>query len=210
WDGTFAILGSSGTTGVPKFAVATHLQYYFRLANYGEILPAGKRRRYLSTLSMSFSAGRVAFLSHLLRGDTLIFFPAIFFASEFAEAVSRHQATVAYVVPLALRQLLAIAGSETPLLPDLDVLLTAGAPLFPDEKRDILRKLTPNFHEIYGATAIGPISVLRPQDVLERPDSVGRPFPLVEVEIVDESGQPLRNGEAGHLRCRGPALTSPL
>lgn len=206
----FAILASSGTTGLPKFTVATHLQYYFRLANYREAMPSGKRRRYLSTLSMSFSAGRVAFLSHLLYGDTLIFYPAMFSAAEFVEAVSRHEASVAYVVPSALRQLLAIAETDKPLLPGLDVLLTAGAPLFPDEKREIFRKLTPNFHEIYGATAIGPMSLLRPQDMLERPESVGRPFPLVDIEVVDDNDRPVAAGETGRLRCRGPALTSPV
>src|SRR5260370_39775667 len=71
-------------------------------------------------------------------------------------------------------------------------------------------KLTPNFHEIYGATAIGPMSVLRPQDMMERPESVGRPFPLVDIEVVDDNDRPLPAGETGRLRCRGPALTSPI
>ena len=210
WHDPIAILASSGTTDLPKFTVATHLQYYFRLANYREVVPSAKRQRYLSTLSMSFSAGRVAFLSHLLRGDTLIFYPAMFSASEFVEAVPRHQATVAYVVPSALRQLLAIAETDKPLLPGLEVLITAGAPLFPDEKREVFRKLSPNFHEIYGATAIGPMSVLRPQDMMERPESVGRPFPLIDIEIVDDRDRPVQTGETGRLRCRGPALTSPI
>jgi acyl-coenzyme A synthetase/AMP-(fatty) acid ligase len=210
WHDPIAILASSGTTGLPKFTVATHLQYYFRLANYREVMPSGTPRRYLSMLSMSFSASRVAFLSHLLHGDALIFYPAMFLAAEFVEAVSRNEATVAYIVPSAVRQLLAIAEMEKPLLPGLDVLLTAGAPLFPDEKREIFRKLTPNFHEIYGATAIGPMSVLRPQDVTTRPESVGRPFPLVDIEIVDDHERPVPVGETGRLRCRGPALTSPI
>jgi long-chain acyl-CoA synthetase len=210
WHDPFAVLGSSGTTGLPKFTVATHLQYYFRLANYCEVVPSARPQRYLSSLSMSFSAGRVALLSHLLRGDTLIFYPALFSAAEFIEAVSRHGATVAYVVPSAMRQLLAIAKHNKPLLPGLDVLLTAGAPLVPDEKHEIFRKLSPNFHEIYGATAIGPMSVLRPEDVMTKPESVGRPFPLIDIEIVDDSDRPVPTGETGRLRCRGPALTSPV
>jgi len=73
-----------------------------------------------------------------------------------------------------------------------------------------LGKLTPNFHEIYGAAAIGPMSALRPQDLIERPTSVGRPFLLVDVEVVDDTERPLGPDLPGRLRCRGLGLTSPL
>ena len=209
WQAPFAILSSSGTTGRPKFAVATHLEFYCRFASYGEVVPASRRHRYLSTLSISFSAGRAAFLSHLLHGDTVVFHASTFTGAEFVETVSRQKISVAFVVPSVVRQLLQIAGTGSPLLPDLDVFLSAGAPLFADEKRDAFHKLTPNFHEMYGATAIGVMSVLRPNDMLERSTSVGRPFSLIDLEVVDESDRPLDVGEAGYLRCRGPALASP-
>jgi acyl-coenzyme A synthetase/AMP-(fatty) acid ligase len=209
WNDAMLVQSTSGTTGLPKFTVATHLQFYFRLANYGELLPLNRPLRYLATLPLFFGYGRIVCLLHLLHGATLIFYPSMFSADEFVEAVRIHHANVAAVVPSSIRQLLAAAGNEM-LLPDLQLLLSAGAPLFADEKCQAVRKLTSKFHEVYAVSAVGQISVLRPQDVPRWADSVGRPFPLAEIEIVDEDDLPVRLGESGQLRCRGPGLASPI
>jgi acyl-coenzyme A synthetase/AMP-(fatty) acid ligase len=63
---------------------------------------------------------------------------------------------------------------------------------------------------MYGAAAIGPIAVLRSDEIPLQPASVGRPFSLIEVEIVDENDQPLPYGLTGQLRCRGPSLTTTI
>jgi acyl-coenzyme A synthetase/AMP-(fatty) acid ligase len=63
---------------------------------------------------------------------------------------------------------------------------------------------------MYGAAAIGPMSALRPQDLIERPTSVGRPFLLVDVEVVDDDERPLGPDVPGRLRCRGLGLTTPI
>ena len=51
---------------------------------------------------------------------------------------------------------------------------------------------------------------LRPQDISESAESVGRPVPLANVEIVNEDDRPLAFGETGRLRCRGPSLAAPI
>jgi len=205
-----AVLASSGTTGLPKFTLATHVQLYLHAVAYLEIVPPTRRHRFLLTLPHYFSAGRLVALAHLMRGDTLVLHPSLFTAVEYARAVNRHHVTAGFIVPSVVRQLFAIAEPDKPLFPDLDVLVCGGAPLFPDEKRDALRKLAPKFHEMYGAAAIGPMSSLRPQDLIDHPTSVGRPFLLVDVEVVDEEDKPLGPGVPGRLRCRGLGLTTPV
>ena len=209
WCAPFAVLASSGTTGLPKFTIATHLEYYFHIASYLEILPP-RRHRYLSNLPLYFSSGRVACLSHLLRGDTLILAPVLFSPDEFIKNILRHKITVARVAPSVLRQLLLVADKHGPVLPEIDLLVSTGAPLFADEKREITHKVSPRFCEMYGAAAIGPIAALRCEEILVRPTSVGRSFSLIDVEIVDENDQPSDIGATGQLRCRGPSLTSPI
>lgn len=210
WNDPMAVQSTAGTTGLSKFTVATHLQFYFRIACYRELIPAIRPHRYLASLPLFFGYGRNLCLLHLLYGSTLIFYPSMFRPRDFVEAVIKHQANIAAVVPSTMRQLLIAAGNNELLLPDLDLLLSSGAPLFADEKRNILRKLTPNFYEVYAASALGPISLLRPQDLPKSADSVGRPFPLTNVEIVDDNDRPVALGECGRLRCRGPALAPPI
>jgi long-chain acyl-CoA synthetase len=209
WCAPFAVLASSGTTGLPKFTIATHLQYYFHIASYLEILPP-RRHRYLSCLPLYFSSGRIACLSHLLRGDTVILAHILFSPDEFIKNIFRHKITVARVAPSVLRQLLPIANGRAPVLPDLDLLVATGSPLFADEKREIGQRVSPRFCEMYGAAAIGPIAASRSEEISTRPASVGRSLSLVDVEIVDDNDQPLDIGATGQLRCRGPSLTSPI
>src|SRR5712691_7485900 len=67
-----AVLASSGTTGLPKFTLATHVQLYLHAVAYLEIVPPTHRHRFLLTLPHYFSAGRLVCLAHLMRGDSLI------------------------------------------------------------------------------------------------------------------------------------------
>lgn len=210
WSTPLATLATSGTTGIPKFTLATHLQSYLHCAAYLQVVPSTKQQRALLTLPLYFSGGRVCCLAHLLRGDTLILGPAFFTAVEYVEIAKRHQVTVGFIVPSLVRDLLAIEHAGKLLFPNIEALTSVGAPLFAEEKRAALRKLAPQFHEMYGASAMGPIAALRPEDIAERPTSVGRSFPFVDVEVVDEDEKPFAPDETGRLRCRGPGLTSPI
>jgi acyl-coenzyme A synthetase/AMP-(fatty) acid ligase len=96
------------------------------------------------------------------------------------------------------------------MLPGLTKLFCTGAPLYTEEKRQAVRKLTPNFYERYGTAETLALSVLCPVDLADRADSVGRPHSQVQIEIVDENNQPMDTGAVGRLRIRGPGLASPL
>jgi acyl-coenzyme A synthetase/AMP-(fatty) acid ligase len=208
WYAPVVVQASSGTSGLPKFTVASHFQYHFHIAGYLEVVPPS-RHRSLLMLPLYFSAGRLFCLAHLLRGDTLILCPGLASAGEMVETVSGHQVTAAFVVPSMVRELLALTGDHRPHLPDIELLISGGTPLFPDEKLNVLSKVTPKFCEMYGAAAMGPMAALRPEEIRERPTSVGRPFSFIDIEIVDDDDRPLDAGATGHLRCRGPGLTFP-
>jgi acyl-coenzyme A synthetase/AMP-(fatty) acid ligase len=209
WSSPLAALASSGTTGIPKFTLGTHLQFYLHCAAYLEIVPSTRQQRFLLTLPLYFSAGRMTCLAHLLRGDTVILGPAFFTAAEYLDLAARYEVTVGFIVPSLVRELMAIQQTRKPLFPNIDVLISGGAPLFADEKREALQ-LTPKFHEIYGTAATGPIASLRPEDMAGRPTSIGKPFAVVDIDVVDDDDRPLGADQAGRLRCRGPGLTYPI
>ena len=186
------------------------MQIYLHAAAYQELTPAIRRHRFLQTLPLYSSAGRKASLACLMRGDALIIQSSLFDAGEFLDAVAQFNATAELIVPSAVRQLLRLAKERNTLLRGMECLTSVGAPLFPDEKRETLRSITPNFQDFYGTTAIGPVSVLRASAMAERPSSVGRPFSLIEVEVVDEHDQSLGSDIVGRLRCRSPGLASPV
>jgi acyl-coenzyme A synthetase/AMP-(fatty) acid ligase len=209
WHDPFVISASSGSTGAPKFTLMTHLQYHFAMAGMFEVMGLAGRHRFLSTLPLYYSGGRNSCLAHLLRGDCVILYPSLFRPGEYLDVAHRERATVGVVVPSVVRQLLA-TGGDTPLLPGMTALFCTGAPLHPEEKRQALRKLTPNFHERYGTAETLVIAVLRPGDFADRAESVGQPHSLAEIEVVDDDDRPLPCGAVGRFRYRGPGLGSPL
>src|SRR5262249_5793810 len=96
------------------------------------------------------------------------------------------------------------------LLPTMTLMKSSGAPLFAEEKRQAAFRLTPNFIEEYGVSAIGVLSTLRQCDFAARADSVGQLKPWIEAQVVDEGDRPLAAGAVGRLRVRGPGLGSPI
>jgi acyl-coenzyme A synthetase/AMP-(fatty) acid ligase len=209
WHDPFVISATSGSTGLPKFTLMTHQQYYFAIAGMFELMGLTGRHRFLCTMPLYYSGGRNSCMAHLLRGDCVVLYPSLFSPAEYLDVVNRQRITVAGLVPTAVRQLLATGGNG-PLFPGLTTLFSTGAPLYAEEKRQAARKLTPNFHERYGTAETLAISVLRPEDFADRADSVGQPHSLAEIEIVDENDQPLPSEAVGRLRFRGPGLGAPL
>jgi long-chain acyl-CoA synthetase len=84
-------------------------------------------------------------------------------------------------------------------LSSLQLIVHAAAPCPVTVKRRMLEWLRPigcEIHELYGASE-GGATRISPTEWLERPGSVGLPWPGIEVRILDESGQRLPPGQAG-------------
>jgi acyl-coenzyme A synthetase/AMP-(fatty) acid ligase len=208
-DDPFVISASSGSTGAPKFTLMTHGQYYFAAAGMWELMDLAGSHRYLCNLPLYYSGARNSALAHLLRGDTVVFGPAVSSAGEFVQLIERLDISVAVAVPSMVRKLLGLAGNA-PLLPRIGALFCTGAPLYADELRSALERLTPNFFARYGTAETLAISVLRPADFERHRESVGQSHSLLEIEIVDEAGRPLPANAPGKVRLRGPGVATPL
>jgi long-chain acyl-CoA synthetase len=59
-------------------------------------------------------------------------------------------------------------------------------------------------HETYGSTEAGIVTNIRPDELLEKPGSVGTPFPLIQLSLRDETGAEVAEGDPGELFVRGP------
>jgi acyl-coenzyme A synthetase/AMP-(fatty) acid ligase len=209
WNAPLLLAPTAGTTGVPKYSLATHLQFYFRVWICNQHRPARSPARYLSTLPLYFAGSHLRCLAQLLWGDTVVMHPTLLGAGDYVAAVAQHGITVSTIVPTLLRQLLQVSRPGEVLFPNL-LLHCAGAPLFAEEKEKAARQLTPGFMDLYGNSALGGIARLVAADIGQAPASVGRPYPIVIAEIVDEDDRPLATGAVGRLRVRSPALGTPV
>ena len=92
------------------------------------------------------------------------------------------------------------------MLGDLRLLYTTGAVLHPDERKEVLARVSPNLINYYGSTEGGGISVLLPEHGGAAETSVGKAVSTTEIEVVDEAHEPVAAGETGRIRYRGPCV----
>jgi long-chain acyl-CoA synthetase len=216
------ILYTSGTTGHPKGAMATHRNHVTNLMNstlngtVARVLagvpadappdPAAPQPGMLQTFPFFHIGGLSGLLGGLAGGLKL----AVMYrwnAAEAVDIIERHQLTAVAGVPIVVRQLLETASSLGRPLDTLLGVTSGGAPVPPD----LIRRIGEQFEARaapgngYGLTETTSAVIMNSgADYLAHPDSVGRPMATADIRIVGEGGQDVGVGEIGELWVRGP------
>ena len=206
-DDLFSLMFTSGTTGEPKGALATHRARMLWVLNATIQYGLDERDVYLGTMPQVHSAGLTFTLMHLYAGATVRIQPH-FDAGEFLTIVEREAISSALTVPTMLTMIVdALADSPHPRsLATLKRLVTCGSPLPLATKRRVIETITRELYDYYGSTESNSMTVLRPPDQLRKPESVGQPFRNVELRIVDAEGAPCASGTVGEVWCANPSL----
>ena len=92
-------------------------------------------------------------------------------------------------------------------LGSLRLLLSGGSPLLTHTKDAILRRFPKaGLNEFYGATEVGLVTNLSPEDQRRKVRSVGRPVIGMFVELRDEQGNVVPQGEVGEIHIGGATI----
>ena len=197
---------SGGSTGLSKLIPRTHDDYIYSFRASNEICGITERSVYLVALPVAhnFPASSPGVFGALHAGATVVLSPSPGPEGAFP-LIERERATcVGLVPPLAL--LWAQAAESTPHdLSSLEVVQVGGAKLIPEAARRVQSGLRCTLQQVFGM-AEGLVNYTRMDD---QDDIVihtqGRPIsPDDEVLIVDDAGNPVVEGEPGHLLTRGP------
>lgn len=204
---SFSLIFTSGTTGKPKGALATHRARMIWVLNAAVLYGLGEDDVYLGALPQVHSAGLTFTLMHLYVGGRVHILKD-FDPKRYLEIIESKGVTSSLVVPTMLVMVLEELenGGHHYNLSRLRRLVTAGAPMPFATKKKVIEKLTDKLYEYYGSTESNSMSVLKPQDQLRKPYSVGLPFTNVELKIVDSEGVPRPAGGVGEVWCRNPSV----
>jgi acyl-CoA synthetase (AMP-forming)/AMP-acid ligase II len=145
-------------------------------------------------------------LLQIFRGGTVIVTSDSTPANVFT-LIERHKATWTFMVPTMWATMVASDEINRFELGSLRLLLSGGSPLLTHTKEALLRKF-PNagLNEFYGATEVGLVTNLRPEDQRRKVRSVGRPVIGMFVELRDENGNVVPNGEVGEIYIGGATI----
>ncbi|GAB3627302.1 4-hydroxybenzoate--CoA ligase [Pandoraea terrae] len=199
-------LYSSGSTGKPKGTVHTHANLYWTAQTYGKhVLGIREDDVVFSAAKLFFAYGLGNGLTFPLSvGATVVLMAERPTAEAVAQRLTRHRPTIFYGVPTLYATLL--ASPHLPARADVALrLCTSAGEALP---REIGERFTAHF----GAEILDGIGSTEMLHIFlsNRAGAVaygttGEPVPGYEVELRDESGHPVPDGEIGDLYIRGPS-----
>ncbi len=208
WSGPAWVLYTSGTTGRPKGVV--HGQpdaEAMEMARQALIAMWGFRPDDVYGLAgPGYHAGPGGYCFTMTwLGGTVVALPS-WDARMFLSAVDRHRISTVFLTPAHLIRILEVPDDERARydLSSLRLLIQSGAPCAIDVKRRILDAMPHvEVSEMYGASE-GGVTRITAAEWRQRPGSVGKPWPGVEVRILSEAGDELPTGEEGLIYATTP------
>lgn len=209
-DDLAAIQYTSGTTGVPKGAMLTHLNLAANAAQGRAWVPGlvpGKETVY-GVLPMFHAYGLTLCLTFAMSmGARLVLFPK-FDVELLLTAARKHPPTFLPAVPPIYQKLATEARARGVDLSSARFAISGAMPL-PAETLDLWESVTGGLLiEGYGLTESSPVALGNPLGLARRSGAVGVPFPSTEIRVVDPDHPTVDRGpgERGELLLRGPQV----
>ncbi|GAA5152485.1 AMP-binding protein [Nocardioides marinquilinus] len=198
---------TSGTVNAPKLVAqswGSRERLVGRLA--GDTDPT-RPARFLSVTPISHTTAPMIDAA-LLGGGSVVLHPG--FDVDAVLAAIGAGVTDLYLAVPHLLALLDDARLATTDLTGLRRVVYSGTPSSPWRVKQAAKAFGGSLVQVYGATETGGISALTPDDHLE-PElhgTVGKPFPWVEVEVRDETGDVVQHGRTGEVWVRSETVMS--
>jgi acyl-CoA synthetase (AMP-forming)/AMP-acid ligase II len=200
-----ALIYTSGSTGEPKGVMMTHHSMRFAVESLVRYLRLSADDRIVNFLPLSFDYGLYQLLMGVHLGATVVIEPSFVYPSQIIQAVRNHEITVFPGVPTVYSMLVSLYRKNAFTLPTVRRVTNTAAAL-DDHLIPDLKRIFPNaqIYKMYGLTECKRVSYLEPEELEDKPGSVGRAIPGTEVFLRTPEDAPTRPGEAGILHVRGP------
>ena len=170
------IIYSSGTTGLPKGIVHDHAGREAWGSDLAVSLRYHSGARNLCNLGLFSNITWVGILATFFAQGAIVI-SRRFSVEECLETIERHRVTHTAMVPLQYQKLIEHPDFDKYDLSSLDACMCCGSPLAAGLKKELLERWPGAFIELYGLTE-GLITILSPEDMHEKLESVGQPCPF--------------------------------
>jgi long-chain acyl-CoA synthetase len=207
-DDPLFIMYTSGTTGLPKGAVGSHLGAIHSAIHYEWVLKTTNEARTLIAVPLFHVTGLIGQLFHMVRvGGTSVIMRR-YKTEEYIRLTAEEQVSFLFNVPTIYIMMMSHQDFAKYGYENVKWIAYGGAPMS-TETIYKLKKHFPNsfLHNAYGATETSSPATIMPQVYHERKfQSVGLPVPAGELKVVNDKDEPCLPGEVGELLIKGPMV----
>lgn len=199
------LIYTSGSTGRPKGVMMTHRNIEAASGSITTYLRKQPDDIILNVLPIAFDYGLYQLIMSIRMGATLVLEKSFAFPQAIFETMRRERVTGFPLVPTMAALILQMKDLEPGSFPDLRFVTNTAAAL-PPAHIARLRELLPGvrIYSMYGLTECKRCTWLPPEELDNRPGSVGIAIPNTEAYVADDSGNRVPHGTVGELVIRGP------
>lgn len=204
----FIITTTSGSTGEPKAIAISQENKLKRICRHVSLYHLDKEDRILASTPLYHSLAERLVLMPLYLGGTSILMQR-FTPNLWVRCIHEQKVTFTIAVSAQLGQVAELLSS--PFFPEMDSLkcvVSSSAPLEPHIRTNLIKKLSCEFHEMYGTSETSTATDINFKTALDKQKSVGKPLEGVDIIVRKADGTPCRTGEVGEITCKTELLCS--
>jgi long-chain acyl-CoA synthetase len=201
---TAVILYTSGTTGTPKGAELTHSNMLENCRHGGtELVQVSEDDVIFGALPLFHSFGQTCCLNTAVRAGACLTMLARFEPGKALEIIQRDRVTLFDGVPTMYHAMLHYPERERYDVSSLHRCVSGGSAMPVEVMRGFEAAFGCVVLEGYGLSETSPVASFNHLGRERKPGSIGTPIRGVGMQVVDEDGNELPQGEVGEIVVRG-------
>jgi long-chain acyl-CoA synthetase len=201
------LMYTSGTTGLPKGVMLSNANYFNKTTGVIDKWRFDADSVSLVVMPMFHMAGSGWALVGVYQGCPTVVLRDVD-PRAILDSIARHRITNMLLVPAVIQMLLAAPGVESYDFSSVRAIVYGASPITDDVLLKGLDRIGCEFQQVYGMTeTTGSITQLDAvdHDPVQRPEllrSCGKPYEWVQIQIVDDDGNPLPANTIGEVWTR--------
>ena len=203
-DWAFNVIYSSGTTGVPKGIVHSHLMRWLQV-QYAPLLGFGPGAITMVATPVYSNTTMTTMLPSLAFGGCLVLM-AKFDARAYLKLAQDEAATHGMLVPVQYQRLMALKDFSLFDLKSFRVKFCTSSPLSAALKADVITRWPGILIEFYGMTEGGGTCMLIANLHPNKLNTVGQPVAGHDIRLIDEQGIEVPKGQIGEVVGRSTTM----